>query len=393
MAKTVSEVVGKIIREVRSTGDKALCCYALAFDHVRLSAGDLAVKRSELSAASRRVSPAFLQAIRECAKNIERFAKAEKKYTLRSWMQSQNGIRLGQLVRPVESVGIYVPGGRYPYPSTVLMTAIPARVAGVRRIVMATPPKNLTPEVLAAAALAGVDAVYRMGGAGAIAALGIGTKTVDPVDLIVGPGNQYVTEAKRQIFGAAGIDALAGPSEVAIIADKTTPLDYVLNDLQAQAEHDPDARSTLLCTDAKLISQVRQKLVRGTAAQVTLIYFATIDQAIEAANHLAPEHLEILVRNAQRLLPKIKHAGAIFLGPSTPAALGDYVAGPSHVLPTHRAARFSSGLSVATFLKRSSVVGYQAKPSERAQWQAALMMGQTEGMVYHAASLRSRMAS
>jgi histidinol dehydrogenase len=308
-------------------------------------------------------------------------------------MAQEGSVRVGQLVRPVDSVGLYIPGGRFPYPSTVLMTVIPARIAGVKRIVMASPPKNLTPEVLTAASVAGCHVVYRMGGAGAIAALAYGTKTIEKVDFIAGPGNQYVTEAKRQVFGQVGIDSLAGPSEVVVIADRTTPAEYVELDLQAQAEHDPEARALLLSTDRRLIQRVGKNLSQDIKKRITLRYVSSLSKAIEEANLIAPEHLELLFRGAERYLSQIRHAGAIFLGPATPAALGDYVAGPSHVLPTNRAARFSSGLSVATFLKRSSVIGFQARAQEKARWEAALVMGQTEGMEYHADSLRCRMTT
>jgi histidinol dehydrogenase len=365
---------------------------ARRFDQVALKPRDLRVRTSELRRAQAQVSPAFLKAIKECAKNIERFAVLEKNRMTKSWLVSEGSIRIGQQINPVDSVGLYIPGGRFPYPSTVLMTAIPARVAGVKRIVMASPPKNLTPEVLAAAQLAGCDVVYRMGGAGAIAALAFGTKTVKRVDFIVGPGNQYVTEAKRQVFGFVGIDSLAGPSEVVIIADKSTPVDYVLLDLQAQAEHDPEARALLLSTDRRLVRDVGRRLSKGLAKRVRLRTVSSFAKAIEEANAIAPEHLELLFVGAEKALPQIRHAGAIFIGPATPAALGDYVAGPSHVLPTNRAARFSSGLSVATFFKRSSVIGFKARTAEHARWEAALVMGQTEGMQNHADSLRCRMA-
>ena len=393
MKNSVAAVVSGIIDQVRRNGDKALCGFAKKFDRVSMKPKDLLVSSRELTAARNKVSPAFLKAIQECGRRIERFAVAEKKRLGVSWLEKQDGIQVGQLIRPVDSVGLYIPGGRFPYPSTVLMTAIPARVAGVQRIVMASPPKNLTPEVLAAASYAGIETIYRIGGAGAIAALGLGTETVRKVDLIVGPGNQYVTEAKRQIYGRSGIDSLAGPSEVVIIADASTPVDFIQTDLLAQAEHDPGARAVLLFTDRKLLAAVSGKLDRRIASRVQLRYVSSIDKALEQANEIAPEHLELLIKNAKRYLPRIRHAGAIFLGPATPAALGDYVAGPSHVLPTSGAAKFSSGLSVATFMKRSSVIGFQARPSERPQWEAALTMAQTEGMEYHDRSLRVRMAA
>jgi histidinol dehydrogenase len=391
--KNVPNIVGRIISSVRKGGDAALCGLAKRFDGVRLAPKDLLVSKGEFQKARDQVSPSFLKALKECAANIDVFAQLEKKRLMPSWMQSQGSIRVGQLMRPVDSVGLYIPGGRFPYPSTVLMTAIPARVAGVKRIVMASPPKNLTPEVLTAAAVAGCEVVYRMGGAGAIAAMAYGTKTIARVDFIVGPGNQYVTEAKRQVFGHVGIDSLAGPSEVVIVADSSTPAAYVELDLQAQAEHDPEARALLLSTDRRLIREVEKNLSQDIAKRVTLRYVSSLANAIEEANRLAPEHLELLFRSAEKYLPRVRHAGAIFLGPATPAALGDYVAGPSHVLPTNRAARFSSGLSVATFFKRSSVIGFQARNGEKARWEAALVMGQTEGMEYHADSLRCRMTS
>jgi histidinol dehydrogenase len=389
----ISDNVASIIRQVQKRGDQSLCEMARRFDCVSMRPADLIVSKAELKEAENRVSASFLKSLKECARNVRSFALLEKAQLAKSWIRSQGTIRLGQWIRPVDSAGLYIPGGRFPYPSTVLMTAIPARVAGVRRIVMASPPNNLTPEVLAAASLAGCDVVYRMGGAGAIAALAYGTKTIKPVDFIVGPGNQYVTEAKRQVFGHVGIDSLAGPSEVVIIADKKTPVDYIVFDLQAQAEHDPEAKALLLVTDRQLLNHVKKHISAELKKRVQLRYVSSISKAIEEANRIAPEHLELLFANAEKSLPLIRHAGAIFLGPATPAALGDYVAGPSHVLPTNRSARFGSGLSVATFLKRSSVIGFSAKSSEKARWEAALVMGQTEGMTNHAESLRARMST
>jgi histidinol dehydrogenase len=388
--KNITESVRSIIETVKRQGDSALCVYARRFDQVKLKPGELRVSASDLRQARKKVNLQFRKALAECGANIRNFAQAEKKTLTRDWQIKRGSVRLGQQIRPVDSVGVYIPGGRYPYPSTVLMTVIPALVAGVKRIVMVTPPRNLTAEVLAAAAFAGCTEVYKIGGAGAIAALAYGTKTVRPVDLIVGPGNAYVTEAKRQVFGRVGIDSLAGPSEVVIIADRSTPLDYILNDLLAQAEHDPDSRSTLLSPDAQTLQAVKKRLDPLIASRVVLRQVKRLTDAFAAANALAPEHLEILLPNAEKYLPLIRHAGAIFLGPATTAVLGDYCAGPSHVLPTSNSARFASGLSVATFMKRSSVIGFAGKPAERAAWEAAGVMADTEGMVYHARSLRSR---
>jgi histidinol dehydrogenase len=387
------ETVSKIIKNVQRKGDTALCEYARRFDKIHLRPSDLRVSAQELKRAKLKVSRGYLVALQRCAQQIRSFAEIEKKRSLQSWVISQGSRQIGQLLRPVDSVGCYVPGGRFPYPSTVLMTTIPARVAGVRRIILASPPGNLTPEVLTAAAYAGVDEVYRIGGAGAIAAMALGTSRISPVDLIVGPGNQYVTEAKRQLYGKVGIDLLAGPSEVVIIADNHTPLEFIEADLLAQAEHDPEARAILLSTQRSILKRVRRQCDPRIIARVRFEHVVSIDAAIERANEIAPEHLELLFVGAKRYLPKVRHAGAIFLGPESPAAMGDYVAGPSHVLPTNGAARFSSGLSVMTFLKRSSVIGFNGRSSELDQWQSALEMADTEGMTYHARSLRLRLES
>ncbi len=389
---SVSEAVRTIISQVRQEGDLALCRLARQFDGVNLRPDALEVPRDEIVKASKQVSPSFLKAIKTCGDEIEAFAKAEKKRLLKPWVISRGSARVGQISRPVESVGLYIPGGRFPYPSTVLMSAIPAQVAGVERIVMATPPKNLTPEVLTAAAYAGVQSIFQIGGAGAVAALAYGTARIPQVDFIVGPGNQYVMEAKRQVFGDVGIDSLAGPSEVVVIADETIPARYVLIDLLAQAEHDPQAKSILMSPSADLCEKVAKGLDARIANRVQVIRVGSLDEAFAKANALAPEHLELLLKNPERHLPKVRHAGAIFLGPMTPAAIGDYTAGPSHVLPTNRSARFSSGLSVATFMKRSSLIHYKAVPSERSRWEAALEMANTEGMEYHAQSLQCRVA-
>jgi len=390
LVKNISESVKNIIQTVQKQGDKALCAYAARFDGIRLAPKDLKVSSAVLKGSLKQVSPAFIQVLKECSQSIRAFALAEKKAMTRDWKVRRGSIVVGQTIRPVDSVGVYIPGGRFPYPSTVLMTILPALVAGVKRVVMVTPPKNMTPEVLAAAAYAGCDTVYRVGGAGAIAALAYGTKTVEPVDFIVGPGNAFVTEAKRQVYGKVGIDSLAGPSEVVIIADKRTPIENILTDLSAQAEHDPDSRSILLSPDQSVLNAVRPRLDKTLAQRTELRKVKNLQEAADAANAIAAEHLEILVPDAEKLLPRIRHAGAIFLGPATTAVLGDYVAGPSHVLPTSGAARFASGLSVATFMKRSSITRFEGIASERAKWVAALGMARTEGMVNHADSLRCR---
>ncbi|HVO33022.1 MAG TPA: histidinol dehydrogenase [Elusimicrobiota bacterium] len=388
----IKRAVEAIIREVRSRGDAALCDFARRFDSVRMKPKQIVVSKRELQAAMGQVSPAFVRALREAGRRIESFARHEKRHLLKDWTADEKGVRVGQVVRPMDSAGLYIPGGRFAYPSTVLMTALPAQVAGVRRIALASPARNLTPEVLAAAAYAGCTTIYRLGGAGAIAALAYGTETVEKVDFIVGPGNQYVTEAKRQIYGQAGIDSLAGPSEVVIIADAHTPATFIEADLLAQAEHDPEARAILLCTDRRLIRRVAARMDSRIGGRISFRYVPSIEAAVEQANEIAPEHLELLFSQARRYLSRVRHAGAIFIGPATTAVLGDYVAGPSHVLPTQRAAHFSSGLSVASFLKRSSVIQFQARPRERRLWETAMTFAQTEGMEHHEKSLRARLS-
>jgi len=297
---------------------------------------------------------------------------------------------VGQKVSPVDAAGLYVPGGRYAYPSTVLMTAIPARAAGVRRIVMTTPPRHLTAEVMAAAALAGVDEVYQLGGVAAVGALAYGTKTVKPVDLIVGPGGVWVTEAKKQVFGDVAIDALAGPSEIAVVADLGAPPSFAAADMMAQAEHDPEAVAWLLYRDSRVKDAVKAQIAVRFLSQCKFEKIKDWDRAVERVNEIAPEHLSLMVKNPERLMKKIRHAGAIFLGPWSPVAAGDYWAGPSHVLPTGGSARFSSGLSVQTFMKRSSVIGLSRSVMKR-QAAGIARLAEAEGLVYHAASVRARL--
>lgn len=391
MSRETEKAVQRILWDVQKQGDRALARLAWRWDKVKIRPQDLRISAKERQRAIRLVAPVILRALRRAASNIRTFAREEARRYSSSWVKTIEGRRLGQLVRPLDSVGIYIPGGRFPYPSTVLMTAIPARVAGVKQVVIVTPPKNLSPEVLAAAELAGVDEVYRIGGPGAIGALAYGTVTIQRVDKIVGPGNRYVTEAMRQVFGCVGIDLLAGPSEVVIVAGPGARPEHVALDLMAQAEHDPDARAILLSIDGKLLSAVRRKIGRRLNGQVELRQVSTFKKALELANAWAPEHLELLLASPERYLPFVRHAGAVFLGPRTPAALGDYVAGPSHVLPTARSARFASGLSVLSFLKRSSMIGFNGRTRELPDWEAALTLAETERMEYHARSLRSRM--
>src|SRR5712664_809307 len=367
--------VEEILSAVREKGDAALLDFTERFDRVRLTAGELAVSSAEMDAALGAVSEATVRALRYAAERIERF---HRECAPRSWrMTDALGSRLGQEVRPLDRVAVYVPGGRAAYPSTVLMTVIPARVAGVREIVLVSPPGadgSLNPAVLAAARIAGVTEAYRVGGAQAIAALAYGTATIRRVDKIVGPGNIYVALAKARVYGEVGIDMVAGPSEVVVVADASADPDCVAADMLAQAEHDPMARALLVTDAGELIPKVAAALERQLAvlprraiaadslrANGALIRVASLDDAVALANRLAPEHLELLVAVPAALLPRVRHAGAVFLGRHTPEVVGDYVAGPNHVLPTAGTARFASPLGTEDFVKRSSVIEYSLR--------------------------------
>ncbi|MET0851601.1 MAG: histidinol dehydrogenase, partial [Candidatus Rokuibacteriota bacterium] len=373
-------------------------------DGVRLEPAGLPVTEAEMDAAARQVAPETMAALAYAAGRIEAFHRAAMP---RSWsMTDAAGSRLGQDVRPLDRVGIYVPGGRAAYPSTVLMTAVPARVAGVREIVLVSPPGRdgaLSPVVLAAARLAGVTEAYRIGGAQAVAALAYGTATVRRVDKIVGPGNVYVTLAKARVFGEVGIDMLAGPSEVLVIADEGADPTLAAADLLAQAEHDPMARAVLVTPSERLADRVvaetqrqlgdlprREIAAAALAANGAVVLVAGLGEAVELANRLAPEHLELLVADPEALLPRVRHAGAVFLGAATPEVVGDYVAGPDHVLPTAGTARFSSALSTEDFVKRLSVIRYSAEGLEEA-WPHLAELARVEGLAGHATAASVRM--
>lgn len=396
--------VEAILAAVRERGDAALVELTERFDGVRLAPGELAVGAGEWEAARRAIGAGTFQALKYAAERIETFHR----HTLpRSWrVEDANGSLLGQQVCPLERVGIYVPGGRAAYPSTVLMTAIPARVAGVREIVLVSPPaadKSLNAAVLAAARVAGVTEAYRVGGAQAIAALAHGTRTIRRVDKIVGPGNIYVALAKSKVFGQVGIDMLAGPSEVVVVADEGADPEWVAADLLAQAEHDPMARAVLLTPAAGLVESVAAalerrlpELPRGAIARKSLenngalVLTRDLEEAVLIANALAPEHLELQVEEPFALLPRVRHAGAIFLGRHTPEVIGDYVAGPNHVLPTGGTARFSSALGVEDFVKRSSIIHYTTRGLQEARPHVAELC-RVEGLQAHGAAAEVRL--
>lgn len=356
--------VRSILRDVRKRGDEALVHYTWLFDGIRIPVNKLQVRREEIEQAYQKISRELLRTLERAARRILRFHQL---MTQESIFASERGIRIGQEIRPLERVGIYVPGGKASYPSTVLMAAIPAKVAGVRKIIMTTPPQKdgISPAVLVAADLAGVDQIYRVGGVQAIAGLAYGTKSIPKVAKIVGPGNRYVATAKRLVFGVVDVDMVAGPSEILIISDGKSSPSSVAADLISQAEHDEMALPVLITTsgafarkveneiERQLFSLKRRKIAKASLdGRGAILVVKELQQAIALANRIAPEHLEVCLSHPVPLLKKIKNAGAVFLGLHTPEAIGDYLAGPNHILPTAGTARFSSPLGVEDFIKR-----------------------------------------
>lgn len=392
--------VDAIIASVTERGDDALYELGEKFDKVKLSA--LEVSENEFAAAEKAVNAEYKAMLLRAAENITAFHKAQ----LRTGFEiKREGITVGQRVAPIEKVGIYVPGGTASYPSTVLMNAIPAKIAGVKSIIMCTPPTvdgSIRAEILVAAKIAGVDRVFKVGGAGAIAAMAFGTNTIPSVDKIVGPGNIFVALAKKRVFGVVGIDMVAGPSEILVVADSTAKPVWVAADMLSQAEHDKLATAVLVTPDAELASAVSKELERQLAllpreniARASIdnngkiILVGSVDEAIEIANEIAPEHLELCVKNAQGKLNLVKNAGSVFLGNYAPEALGDYYAGPNHTLPTSGSARFSSPLGVDDFMKRSAYTCYDADALSRASSDIALF-AESEGLTAHAKSVLVR---
>ncbi len=395
----VERVVRSIIADVRKRGDAAVLAYARRFDRVKAaSVAKLEVSPADLRDALKKLPKEEAASLRMAAARIRRFHERQRS---RSWKYSEaDGTQLGQIVTPLDRVGLYVPGGKAAYPSSVLMNAIPAKVAGVREVVMVSP--NPDPMVLAAAAIAGVDRVIVLGGAQAIAALAYGTRAVPRVDKIVGPGNAYVAEAKRQVFGQVGIDMIAGPSEILIIGDGSTPAEWVAMDLFSQAEHDELAQAILLSPRASYLDDVEKGIVKllpgmprrriiaaSLKARGALIHTRSLSEACEISNRIAPEHLELSVAKPRSLLPKLRHAGAIFLGRWSSEAIGDYCAGPNHVLPTSGTSRFSSPLGVYDFQKRSSLVGV-SRAGARTLGRLASNLARGEGLYAHAKSAEYR---
>ncbi len=395
--------VKEIIARVREDGDKALFDYTERFDRVRLTADTVQVTREEIDAAYAKADPAWVEAMREAAKRITAFHEKQKHNT---WIDFQPGIALGQKITPLNRVGVYVPGGTAAYPSSVLMNVLPAKVAGVKEIVMVTPPGPdggvSYPLTLAAADIAGVDKIYKVGGAQAIAALAFGTESIPPVDKITGPGNIYVTVAKREVFGHVGIDMVAGPSEVLVVADASADPRWVAADLLSQAEHDPLAAAILVTDSGALAESVCAELERQTAllprrevvqkslnAYGTAVVCPNLDACAEVVNAIAPEHCELCVREPYALLPKIDNAGAFFLGNWSPEPLGDYFAGPNHVLPTSGTARFFSPLNVDDFVKKSSIICATREELEAVS-DRVILLAQSEGLDAHANAVAIR---
>ncbi len=397
----VSKTVFEILKDIKKNGDSAVLKYTQTFDSEKVSS--LIVTREEIQNAYNNIDSEFVEALKTAKENIMDFHEQQKE---RSWITTKkDGVVMGQTVRGLQRVGIYVPGGTAAYPSSVLMNAIPAKVAGVDKIVMVTPPRKdgtISESILVAAHIAGVDEIYKVGGAQAVAALAYGTETIEKVDKIVGPGNIFVATAKRSVFGLVDIDMIAGPSEILIISDESGDAKFIAADLMSQAEHDKLASSILVTTSKELAVKVqaelklqiealsRKEIIEASLRDFGLIILVdTISEAIEMGNKIAPEHLELIVNNPFEYLGEIKNAGSIFMGSYSPEPLGDYMAGPNHVLPTSGSARFFSPLSVDDFIKKSSYIYY----SEKALYDVKdkiVKLADTEGLTAHANSIKVR---
>ena len=396
------ETVRKILNDVKEQGDAAVLKLTHQFDRHTLPLEKIKVSSEEIAAAYKEVKPEELAALKEAEKRIRLFHERQKQD---SWTYEEEGVMLGQMVRPLAVAGIYVPGGKASYPSSVLMNAIPAKVAGVERVVMCSPfPDAVTrPHVLVAADLAGVTEIYKVGGAQAVAAMAFGTDTIPRVDKIVGPGNIFVALAKRLVFGTVDIDMIAGPSEILIVADSSANPAYVAADLLSQAEHDEDAVPILVTPDAVLAEEVGRELEKQVKAlskkaiaevsldnNCFLLITKSLEEALEMANEIAPEHLELSVENPSEWVKKVNNAGAIFMGHYTPEAMGDYLAGPNHVLPTSGTARFSSPLGVYDFIKRTSLISY-TKEALQSCGKTVIMLAEMEDLGGHANSVKLRL--
>jgi histidinol dehydrogenase len=397
------KAVGEIIEEIRTRGDGALFAYEKKFDRCDLTKETVRVSREEIEEAYAALDPAFIEVLKKAAANIRDYHEKQK---VNSWITTrEDGVILGQKITPIEVSGCYVPGGRAAYPSSVLMNVVPAKVAGVSHIMVATPPNaqgKVTPGTIVAADIAGADAIYKCGGAQAIAAMAYGTESIPRADKITGPGNIYVALAKKACFGVTGIDSVAGPSEILVIADETANARYVAADLLSQAEHDPMASAILLTTSMELAEQVsdeidgflktlsRAKIIEESLESYGYIFVSeSMDDLVDAANTIASEHLEIVTKDPFQLMTRIRNAGAIFLGTYSSEPLGDYFAGPNHILPTNGTARFFSPLGVDQFIKRTSIISYSREALEKVHKDIELF-AENEGLTAHANSIRVR---
>ena len=380
----VEEKVRRILEDVKNTGDEAVIRYTRKFDKVKLTPKELRASEAEISGAYSNISPDFVSSLKVAVENVSRYYKKQIK---RSWkMLSEDGVILGEKIRPLESVGVYVPSGTVPLPSTVYMTVLPAKIAGVEKVYLITPPnkfKSIDPHILAVANLLKVDGIFKAGGAQAIGAFAFGTKTIPRVDKIIGPGNAYVAEAKRQVFGYCDIDMVAGPTELVILANDYSDPDFVAADLLAQSEHHMGC--SILVTTSKRLA----KATRKVPAKGFIVVVKNLKQAVDVVNQIAPEHLQVMIKNPQPILKDIKHAGAVFVGAYTPTAVGDYIAGPSHVLPTNGTARFFSGICLNDFMKSSHVISYSRKALEKVKGPIE-HLAMLEGLTKHMESVKVR---
>lgn len=385
LASNISKKVEKIISNVKKFGDISLISYTKKFDGIKnFTKKDIKFVIKKLPSIK---DKEFIESLQLAIKNVKKFHTIEYRNFKKIWKIRYTGIEAGQKFVPVDSVGVYIPGGRYGfnYISTLLMTVIPAKIAGVRKIVVVTPPNNVTDYFVYTVYKLGIREIYKIGGAQAIAALAFGTNTVPKVDMIVGPGNVWVTEAKRQLIGQVGIDLLAGPSEVVVVGDKSYAAEEIIYELVAQAEHDKNAKSFFIAMDKEILNKVRNflnKELKEYSSQISIIYESNLEKICEIINKIAPEHLTLLTKKQNEILKKVKNAGAIFYGEVPSAVFGDYIAGPSHVLPTSGSARFSSGLSVISFFKKISIVKVTKKEINKLS-QSASKLAEIEGMFWH----------
>ncbi|MEZ4358446.1 MAG: histidinol dehydrogenase [Eubacteriales bacterium] len=398
----VLKIVRSIIDDVAQRGNKALFYYTKKFDGFDIDEGNMTVTQKEIDLAYDTVKPETIEVLKKSAQNIKTF---HEKQLRKSWFIEKDGAKVGQIIRPIDKVGLYVPGGKASYPSSVLMNVIPAKVAGASNISIATPADkngNISPAILVAADIAGADVIYKIGGAQAIAALAYGTQSIEKVDKITGPGNAYVAAAKREVFGQVGIDMIAGPSEILIIADSSAKPEWLSADLLSQAEHDEAAACILITTDEEIAEKTDREVTRqlglikrANIAKNSIKNFGAIiivenlDEAVSIANDIAPEHIELIVKNPYDIVDKVKAAGAIFIGQYAPEPLGDYFAGTNHVLPTNSTARFSSALSVDDFILKSSLIDY-SKEAYKKVYSDVGRFANLEGLTAHERSARVR---